>query len=221
MLGAAGADAARIESQAERFLMRERERQVVALLHRHGFMPLAPQRILEVGCGDGKWLRDLIAWGAQPANIHGVELLPSSAARARRLCPPAVTIECSTATDLRFPSHTFDIVLQATVFSTVLDNGMRHAIAAEMRRVVRPGGLILWYDLIVENPWNSSVHPLRKADIRRLFPDCSFDLRRTGLAPSLARLLAGRAPRLASKAAAMAPFCTHFVGAIRPAARPI
>jgi hypothetical protein len=95
---------------------------------------------------------------------------------------------------------------------------MRHAMAAEMRRVVRPGGLILWYDLIVENPWNSSVHPLRKADIRRLFPNCSFDLRRTGLAPSLARLLAGRAPRLASKAAGLAPFCTHFVGAIRPAA---
>jgi ubiquinone/menaquinone biosynthesis C-methylase UbiE len=218
MLGAAGAGAGRSASQAERFLSLERERQVVALLHRHGFMPLAPQRILEVGCGDGKWLRDLIGWGADPAKVHGVELLPASAARARRLCPPAVTIECSSATNLRFPSQAFDIVLQATVFSAVLDNDMRHAIAAEMRRVVRPGGLILWYDLIVENPWNSSVHPLRKSDIRRLFPDCSFDLRRTGLAPSLARLLAGRAPRLASTAAGMAPFCTHFVGAIRPAA---
>jgi ubiquinone/menaquinone biosynthesis C-methylase UbiE len=210
-----GADT-RARSVVERFLDQERQRHLVSLLHRHGFMPLWGHRILEVGCGTGKWLRDLIALGADPAKLFGVELLPSSVARARRLCPAPVTIECSNAANLQFPSESFDIVLQATVFSAVLDNDMRHAIAAEMLRVVRPAGLILWYDLIVENPWNSCVHPLRKSDVRRMFPGCSLELRRVGLAPLIAQLLVPRSWRASSILSSASPLCTHYLGAIRP-----
>jgi SAM-dependent methyltransferase len=189
---------------------------VLALLHRHGFMPLSSQRILEVGCGTGKWLRDLIAWGADPAKTFGVELLPASAARARRLCPPAVTVECCNAVKTHFPSRSFDIVVQATMFSGVLEHGTRQAIATEMLRLVRPGGLILWYDVIGENRWNSSVHPLRKADVRRLFPGCAYDLRRSGLLFPVAQLLADRVPRAATFLAGLPPLRTHYLGAIRP-----
>ncbi|HEX5574390.1 MAG TPA: class I SAM-dependent methyltransferase [Gemmatimonadales bacterium] len=203
-------------SVVERFLIQERQRHLVSLLHRHGFMPLSGHRILEVGCGTGKWLRELIALGADPAKVVGVELLPSSAARARRLCPAPVTIECSNAANLKFPSESFDIVLQATVFSGVLDSDMRDAIAAEMLRVVRPAGLILWYDLIVENPWNSCVHPLRKSDVRRMFPGCSLELRRVGLTPLIAQLLVPRSWRASSILSSASPLCTHYLGAIRP-----
>jgi SAM-dependent methyltransferase len=189
---------------------------VVSLLYRHGFMPLSSQRILEVGCGTGKWLRDLISWGADPAKTFGVELLPASAARARRLCPPAVTVECCDAVKTSFPPRSFDIVAQATVFSGVLEHGTREAIAQEMLRLVRPGGLILWYDVIGENRWNSSVHPLRKADVRRLFPGCAYDLRRSGLSSTIAELLACRVPRVAALLAGLPPLGTHYLGAIRP-----
>jgi SAM-dependent methyltransferase len=204
------------DPRAEDFLGRIRGRQVLNLLHRHGFMPLSSQRILDVGCGAGKWLRDLISWGADPAKTFGVELLPASAARARRLCPPAVTVECCNAMKTAFPSRSFDIVVQATVFSGLLEHGTIEAIAAEMLRLVRPGGLILWYDVIGENRWNSSVHPLRKADVRRLFPGCAYDFRRTGLSPAIAELLAGRLPRAATALASLPPLSTHYLGAIRP-----
>jgi ubiquinone/menaquinone biosynthesis C-methylase UbiE len=203
-------------SVVERFLIQERQRHLVSLLHHHGFMPLSGHRILEVGCGTGKWLRELIALGADPAKVVGVELLPSSAARARRLCPEPVTIECSNAANLRFPSESFDIVLQATVFSAVLDSDMRDAIASEMLRVVRPAGLILWYDLLVENPWNSCVQPLRKSDIRRMFPGCSLELQRVGLTPLIAQLLVPRSWRASSILSSASPLCTHYLGAIRP-----
>jgi SAM-dependent methyltransferase len=204
---------------AARFLLRERERRILDLLHRHGCMPLTEKRILDVGCGTGTWLRDLIGWGADPANLFGVEWLPASAARARRLCPEPVTIACSNAATLEFPPEAFDIVLQATVFSSVLDLDMRRAIASEMLRVVRPTGLILWYDVIVENPWNSCVHPLRKSEIRQLFPGCSLELLRVGLAPLFAKLTAPRSWRVSSILSALPPLCTHYLGAIHPPVR--
>ena len=208
------------ESLAGRFLMQERERHLLGLLDRHNLMPLAGKRILEVGCGTGKWLRDLIAWGADPETVFGVELLQASAARARRLCPQAVNIQCGNAAELRFQSASFDIVLQATVFTSVLDEGMKQAMAAEMLRVVRPGGVIIWYDFFMRNPRNPYVRPVTRSDIQRLFPGCSLDLRRMTLAPPLARVLAPHSWGLCSILSRVPLLCTHYLGAIRSPANP-
>jgi SAM-dependent methyltransferase len=203
------------ESLAGRFQIQERERHVLRLLDRYGLMPLAGKRILEVGCGTGKWLRDLVAWGADPETLVGVELLQASAARARRLCPQAVTIECGNAAELRFASGSFDLVFQATVFTSVLDDDMKRAMAAEMVRVLRPGGMIVWYDFFLKNPRNPYVRPVTRSDIHQLFPGCSIDLRRISLAPPLARLLAPKFWGLCSVLSRFPLLCTHYLGAIR------
>lgn len=208
------------ESVTGRFQFQERERQVLQMLDRHGLMPLSGKWVLEVGCGTGKWLRDLIAWGADPENVFGIELLQASASRARRLCPQSVTIECGNAAEMRFDSGSFDLVLQATVFTSVLDPEMKRAMAAEMLRVLRPDGLILWYDFFLRNPRNPYVQPVGQGDIRRLFPGCSFELRRVSLAPPLVRLLAPHSWVTCSLMARVPPLCTHYLGAIRKAARP-
>jgi SAM-dependent methyltransferase len=203
------------ESLAGRFQLQERERHVLRLLDRYGLMPLPGRKILEVGCGTGKWLRDLVAWGADPENVFGVELLQASAARARRLCSQAVTIECGNAAELHFPSESFDIVLQATVFTSVLDQDMKGAIAAEMMRVLRPDGVILWYDFFWKNPRNPYVQPVTRNEITRLFPGCSLDLRRVSLAAPLARFLAPRWWAGCSILSRVPSLCTHYLGAIR------
>lgn len=203
------------ESAAGRFQIQERERQVLRLLDRHGFLPLAGRRVLDIGCGTGKWLRDLIAWGAHPDGVFGVELLPDSVATARRLCPAGVTIECTSAAELRFASGSFDIVLQGTAFTSVLDADMRRAMASEMLRVLRPDGLILWYDMLVRNPWNPDVRPVGKEELGELFPGCSLELRRVSLAPPLTRRLATHSWLLCYLLARVAPLCTHYLGAIR------
>jgi SAM-dependent methyltransferase len=209
------------ESDAGRFQFQERERQVLRMLDSHGFMPLSERKILEIGCGTGKWLRDLIAWGADPENVFGVELLPASASRARRLCPTRVTIECTNGADLRFGSASFDMVLQATAFTSVLDGEMRRRMAAEMLRVLRPNGIILWYDMFIRNPWNPNTRPIGKRELRQLFPGCSFDLRRVGLAPPLVRWVAPHSWLACYVLARVAPLCTHYLGAIRkPEAQP-
>jgi SAM-dependent methyltransferase len=201
---------------AERHRAREREREVQRLLTRYGLMPLAGKRILEVGCGTGKWLRDFLSWGAEPAQLFGVELREGSAARARRLCPPGVTIECGNAAELRFPSHSFDIVLQAELFSSLLEQDAKTAIAAEMLRVVRPTGVILWFDALVTSAGNPYVRPISRREISGLFPGCSIELQRIGLAGPVARLLAPRAESLYAFLSRLSPLCTHYLGALRP-----
>ena len=139
------------------FMMQERERGILSLLQRYQFHNLETKRILDVGCGTGNWLRDLIRWGAEPRNIGAVELLEERVARARQLCPFGVEIRQNTAAQLPYGKETFDMVIQSTVFTSILDGGMKQQIASEMLRVLKPEGLI-W----VEVPFNQPYHPSPK-----------------------------------------------------------
>jgi SAM-dependent methyltransferase len=205
------------ESAAGRFLFQERERAVLSALERHGFLPLSGLRILEVGCGTGKWLRDLISWGADPEHVYGIELLAASVTRARRLIAAAATVQCGSATELPHPNASFDVVIQATVFSSVLDPRMRQRMAAEMLRVLRPDGLILWYDLAIPNPRNSDTRPIGKSEIAELFPGCRRELARVSLAAPIARRLAPRSWLGCSLLSEIPVLRTHYLGAFRKA----
>src|SRR5215475_12345037 len=124
------------------FIVQEREWRLLTLLRRHNFAPLDTKRILEIGCGTGYWLREFIKWGARPENIIGIDLLPDRVVEARKLSPKAVKIYCGSATQLTFPDATFDLVLQSTVFSSVLAADTKQQIASEMLRVLKGNGLI-------------------------------------------------------------------------------
>jgi ubiquinone/menaquinone biosynthesis C-methylase UbiE len=199
------------------FQRQERERSALELLRRHGGMPLLGKSVLEVGWGTGGWLLDFVKWGAEPEDVTGVDLLPDRVALARRRCPQGVTVGCVSGAALPFPGETFDIVLQATMFSSILDPGTRRQVAAEMLRVVRREGFILWYDFHVNNPWNRDVRRVTKAEIGNLFPACRIELRRVTLAAPLARRLVPWS-WLASYLLTRIPLlCTHYLGVVRKA----
>src|SRR5215211_4972976 len=77
------------------YLLQDRERQVLQLLRSLHLTELSGTRILDVGCGTGQWLCQFTKWGARPEHLVGIDLLPDRVAEARRLCPPAVRIECA------------------------------------------------------------------------------------------------------------------------------
>jgi len=200
---------------AHLFMMQEREAATLALLGREGLLPLAERTVLEVGCGGGQWLLDLVRWGARPDRLHGVDLLPERIAQARRLCAPEVTLSRSGATALPYGDRMFDLVLQATLISSILDPEVRRAIAREMWRVLRPGGAVLWYDIRVDNPRNADVRRVDREEIVQLFPGCQAVLTRVTLAPPLTRLLAGRSGALARALALVPVLRTHYLGLVR------
>ena len=114
-----------------------------------------------------------------------------------------------------YSSGSFDIVLQAGVFTSVLDHDMRRAMAAEMLRVLRPNGIIVWYDIFWENLGSSYLRPVTKEELRDLFPGCMLDLRRVSLAPLLTRLLTPRSWSASAMLSRVPSLCTHDLGAIR------
>ncbi len=196
------------------YRIQERERRVLSILKQHGFTPLNKKLILEVGCGAGHWLREFVKWGFSPENIVGIDLLPDHIAKARRLSPNAVRLECGSAGKLEFRDATFDLVLQSMVFTSVLDPELKRQIAAEMLRVLKPGGVVLWYDFYVNNPSNRDVRGVKKGEIYQLFPDCRIKLSRITLAPPCARLLAPYSRLACQLLERLTILNTHYLGVI-------
>jgi SAM-dependent methyltransferase len=202
---------------AQLLLRQSRERAVLAALRRAGMLPLAGRRILDVGCGAGQWLADFETWGADRAGLAGIDLLEARIEAARARLTPGADVRVGDASRLPWPAGQFDVVLQSTVFSSILDHTMRTAVAGEMARVLAPGGVIVWNDFFVDSPGNRAVRGVRRREVAALFPGFRVDLRRVTLAAPLARAIAPRSQLAAIALEALCLLDTHYLGVLRRA----
>ncbi|HLG98205.1 MAG TPA: class I SAM-dependent methyltransferase [Bryobacteraceae bacterium] len=175
--------------------------------------PLDGRKVLDAGCGAGVWLLEFAQWGAD--QLHGVDLDPLRLEiAARRL--PAADLRCGDIAHLDWPDQSFDLVSQFTVFTSILDPSIRRRAAAEMLRVLKPDGAVLWYDFRFNNPANRNVRGIEAAEIRDLFPRCRVRLRRVTLAPPLARRIVPLTWTGASLLEQVPWLRTHYVALIQP-----
>src|SRR5947209_9428377 len=119
----------------------EREEEMASMFRAEGLTSLAGLRILDVGCGRGDALRQMLEYGADPELLTGIDLLDENVKRAHRLSPH-LRIICGSASRMPFPDASFDLVMQFTLFTSILNDEVKRAIASEMIRVVAPGGRI-------------------------------------------------------------------------------
>ncbi|WBB81408.1 class I SAM-dependent methyltransferase [Micromonospora sp. WMMD882] len=183
------------------------ERLVIRSLVRAGLVArLDRLRVLDVGCGDARWFGRWLAWGALPDGLHGIDVRASAVESGRRSFP-GVDLRVSDGDRLPWPDASFDVVYQFLAMSSMTDPGDRALAAAEMQRVLRPGGLLIWYDMAVDNPVNREVRGVPLREVRRLHPTLRpLLVRRTSLAPPLARPLAARSWAAARTVEFLAPF---------------
>jgi ubiquinone/menaquinone biosynthesis C-methylase UbiE len=187
---------------------------IVASLAAEGLFPLSGRSVADIGCGTGMWLLEFAQWGADSHSLAGIDLDEDRIAQARRKLP-AADLRIGSAGQLPWPDASFDLVSQFTLFSSILDDQLKAEVAAEMLRVTKPRGAILWYDLRLNNPGNPNVRAIGLAGIRRLFPRCGVRTKKVTLAPPIARRLVPRSWILASLLEKIPALRTHHLHVIR------
>jgi ubiquinone/menaquinone biosynthesis C-methylase UbiE len=124
--------------------------------------------VLEIGAGCGAMAARLLA--ARPGlrmTVIDYDEAMVAAAHAR-LAPRAerASVRRADATDLPFPDDTFDAVLSFIMLHHVID---WEAAVTEAIRVLRPGGVLVGYDLVASRParW---LHQAESARHRLMAP---------------------------------------------------
>lgn len=167
-------------------------------------------RTVDVGCGTGGFLRQLIDWGATPANLAGTELQEDRLDLARPRSAPGIHWHCGALSTL--PTASADLVSAHTVISSVIDPEVRQQLAADMWRVLKPGGWCLVFDFRYNNPRNPHVRKVMRKELDAYWPGHRQQYQTLLLAPPVARALAALPALVTESLAALAPpLRSHFM----------
>ncbi len=122
-------------------------------------------RWLDAGCGTGAF-SEMIVKRTAPKTVMGIDPSPEQIAHARGHIP-GVTFQLADAMALPFKDGEFDIVVSALVLHFIPD---RAKAFAEMKRVLRPGGIVAAYTWERTSsaefaPYAPMVHEFRKLGV--------------------------------------------------------
>lgn len=96
---------------------------------------LPPGRILDVGCGDAKFLDRMKQAGWE---VQGLDFDAAAAHNAKKLF--GIDVQIGKLEDMQFPDGTFDAVTMNHVIEHVFDPV---ALVGEVRRILKPGGRLV------------------------------------------------------------------------------
>ena len=101
-------------------------------------------RILDYGCGYGRCLGEL--FGAGFRDLIGFDFSPAMIAAARARFPE-ISFEVVQSSTIPLPDTSVDVALLFSVLTCMPTDDGQRAIIGELRRVLRPGGLLYISDL--------------------------------------------------------------------------
>ncbi|MCZ7590362.1 MAG: class I SAM-dependent methyltransferase [Gaiella sp.] len=153
---------------------------------RRRFDDLGPRRVLEIGAGSGRNLLLFRKLGVRWENLYANELLEEREDELRYNLPGGHVL-LGDASALAVSTR-FDIIVQSTVFTSILDDEFKQKLARKLLSLLTEDGVILWYDFKFDNPSNPDVKGIGRRELRRLFADAaSIDIRSATLAPPIGR----------------------------------
>lgn len=102
--------------------------------------------ILDVGCGYGRVLSELHALGFR--NLCGIDFSEKLIARGKRQFP-YLDLRVMESEIIDFPDASLDAVLLCAVLTCIVADRDQEALIAEIRRVLKPGGLLYVNDFLL------------------------------------------------------------------------
>ncbi len=163
----------------------ELKKNCVLLLQKY-FKDFSNLTVLEIGAGNGSNANMFEAIGFQLKNISFNELLEERI-KAIEANYPNNKLYKGDAIRIEIPEK-FDVVYQSTVFTSVLNTEDRINLANKMWHLLKPGGVILWYDFIYNNPKNSDVRKVNVQEVKQLFnKSTNSSILKLTLAPPIGR----------------------------------
>jgi len=167
----------------------------------------AGDQVLDVGCGSGRLTLAAQGWAGEDGQAVGLDPSPEMIQVARKNAERTglkARFELGVVENLPFPDASFDVVLNRLMLHH-LPGDLKQRGLAEMRRVLKPGGVCLVVDfeppksgllrMIVEN----HMTPMAHVDVREYVPlleQAGFTGIETG--PTSSKLLSyvrGRVPK--------------------------
>ncbi len=102
--------------------------------------------VFDFGCGYGRTLAELHDAGYR--NLTGTDFSAGLVERAHRE-HPGLDVRLQTTSRLAFPDGSFDCVLLFAVLTCIEKNEEQSALRNELRRVLRPGGVLYVNDFLL------------------------------------------------------------------------
>ena len=95
------------------------------------------QRVLDLGCGDGRFSAALVGAGA---DVVGADASAEAIRRARVIAPEAEFVQSEEGAPLPFADGSFDLVWCGETLEHIVDVAQ---VLGEVKRVLRPGAMLL------------------------------------------------------------------------------
>jgi len=142
--------------------------------------------LLEIGAGNGHNAKIFLNLGFKIQNICFNELLPERILTIKSNYPNSIIFE-GNAIEIDI-NKKFDVVFQSTVFTSILNQVDREKLAEKMLNLLKPNGIILWYDFIYNNPKNEDVRKVNVRELKILFSKAgNVTYKKITLAPPIGR----------------------------------
>ncbi|MDO4321851.1 MAG: class I SAM-dependent methyltransferase [Lachnospiraceae bacterium] len=104
--------------------------------------------ILDVGCGYGRTLRELYEMGYR--NLIGIDFSEGMIARGKSLYPE-LDLRVKADDTIALQDHSVDAVILFAVLTCICENEKQKELIQEIRRVLKPGGILYVNDFLLNN----------------------------------------------------------------------
>ena len=172
----------------------------------------AGRTILDLGCGAGAFAEMVDRAMGRPQRYVGIDLIEDRIDLARKRVPWG-EFHVASADRLPLEDRSIDVVIAATLFSSLPEAWFRLEVAHEIDRVLASDGRLVIYDLRYPSPGNRAVVPIRRAELETMFPGWRIETRTLTLLPPLARSPIGSGERR-YRALVRVPLLRSHIGAV-------